>query len=145
MRVLLVVLCSFATLAAVFAGGCAVLFSGVAALAPDKEAALGLLSITVPVAAAALAVLAVNGALIAALSSGKAPRRSVVFVLLAIVDLAAAAFLATRIRWGDGFLDTAAVPAALLLKGVLTLLLPGTPPPPLATSDVDGGRPPEAA
>ena len=136
MRGLLIVLCALATVAGVLAGGCAFLVTGLGAIvAPNLQAAANLLTTTVPVLAVAAAVVGVNIALIAALAGGQAPRRSGWFLLLAFVDFAAAAYLvvarlAWRGPWPPVTVEAFVLPAALALKGVLTLLLPAEPPDP---------------
>lgn len=136
MRGLLIVLCALATVAGVLAGGCAVLVSGVGvAVAPNQAAAADLLMTTLPVLAVTGVVVLVNVALIAALAGGQAPRRNGWFLLLAIVDFAVAAYLVVvRVVWprpmATSTLEMLLLPAALALKGVLTLLLPAEPPHP---------------
>lgn len=136
MRGLLIVLCALATVAGVLAGGCALLFSGLAvAVAPNEPDALTLLTTTVPVLGVAGAVVLVNVALIAALARGRAPRRNGWFLLLAAVDFAVAAYLfVVGLMWrgpmATSTLEMLLLPAALALKGVLTLLLPAEPPHP---------------
>ena len=135
MRGLLIVLCAIATVAGVLAGGCAFLVTGLAAVgAPNLQAAANLLTITVPVLVVTGVVVLANVALITALAGGEAPRRNRWFLLLAIVDFAYAAYLVvTRIAWrGPGppaTIEAFVLPAALTLKGVLTLMLPAEPPP----------------
>jgi hypothetical protein len=131
MKGLLIVLCSLATMAAVLAGGCAFLFTGVAAaVAPNKDDLAGMLAITVPVLLVAAIVVGVNTALVAAIRNHRAPRRSGWFMLLAAIDIAAACgmFAAAAARGVPG-LESLLLPAALLAKGVLTLLLPAQPLP----------------
>jgi len=140
MRGLLIVLCTLGTVAAAMAGGCAFLIAGlVAATVPTPETAanrgyaanamaIGMLAIVVTAA-----IVFVNGALIAALGRGQAPRRTGWFVLLAILDFAIAALLVVaRLAWQGpvpvGTVTWFALPAALAIKGGLTLLLPAEPP-----------------
>jgi hypothetical protein len=90
---------------------------------------------TVPVLAVTGVVVLANVALIAALAGGAAPRRTGWFLLLAIVDLAYAAFLVvTRLAWRGPWpgvtVEAFVLPAVLALKGVLTLMLPAEPPHP---------------
>ncbi len=134
MKGLLIVLCSLVSTVALLAGGCAFLVTGVAALASragvDGAEPNRMLAVTVPVLVAAAAVMAINAALIAAVSRGRAPHRSVWFVLLAVVDLVAAgclvaAWLSQRVQTHQALL----LPAALAVKGVLTLWLPAEPRP----------------
>ena len=134
MRGLLIVLCALVTAAAALAGGCAFLFTGLGAVAaPNQEAAAGLLMVTVPVIAVTAVLVAVNVALIVALARGRAPRRNVWFLLLAVVDFVVAALLVVAGVAGQGPVAGDAsmlfLPAALALKGLLTLLLPTEPPP----------------
>jgi hypothetical protein len=135
MRGLLIALCALATVAGVLAGGCAFLVSGLGlAVAPNQAAAADLLLTTVPVLAVTGVVVLANVALIAALAGGEAPRRNRWFLLLAIVDFAYAAYLVvTRIAWRGPWppatIEAFVLPAALTLKGVLTLMLPAEPPP----------------
>ncbi len=136
MRGLLIVLCALATVAGVLAGGCAILVSGVGvAVAPNQAAAADLLMTTLPVLAVTGVVVLVNVALIAALAGGQAPRRNGWFLLLAAVDFLVAAYLVVvRVVWprpmATSTLEMLLLPAALALKGVLTLLLPAEPPHP---------------
>jgi hypothetical protein len=134
MRGLLIVLCALVTAAAALAGGCGLLITGVAATT-IREPGEGrqLLMIAGPVLAATAAVAIVNIALITALARGRAPRRSVWFLLLAIMDFAVASLLVAAgvagrgpVNLGD--VSTLLLPAALALKGLLTLLLPARPP-----------------
>jgi len=128
MRGLLIVLCALVTTAAGLAGGCTFLFTGLAAAAAaNQEDVGGVLTIALPVLAATAAVVAINVALIVALSSGRAPRRSVWFVLLAVVDFAVAGILLALGLAEAGNVEILFLPAALALKGVLTLLLPARP------------------
>jgi len=140
MRGLLNVLCTLGTIAAAVAGGCTVFFQGAAvATAPppgdaaSRVAALNAMAVGVAAIVVSAAIVAVNAALATALARGQAPRRNRWFVLLAIVDFAiAAAVLVARLTWQGPFPvgDVAAflLPAALVLKGVLTLMLPAAPP-----------------
>jgi hypothetical protein len=130
MRGLLIVLCSLATMAALLAGGCAFLFTGVAAaVAPNKDDLAGMLAITVPVLLVAAVVVGVNIALVAAIRNNRAPRRSGWFVMLAAIDiLAACGMFAAAAAGGVPVLESLLLPAALLAKGLLTLLLPAEPP-----------------
>ena len=138
MRGLLIVLCALATTAAALAGGCTFLFAGVVAVAaPNQGDAAAVLTIALPVLGVTAAVAVVNVALIVALASGRAPRRSVWFVLLAVVDFAVAGFLLAISLTDPGLVQSGNVqllflPAVLTLKGLLTLLLPRRPsqPPP---------------
>lgn len=127
MRGLLVSLCAIVTLLATFAGGCAVLFSGIVVFGGGDGNEF--LLATLPAMAVAFSVMAVNVALIAALGRGKAPRRSPLFVTLAVVDLIVAAALAAGIVVEGPLLPAGLLPAALALKGLLTLLLPAEPSP----------------
>lgn len=135
MRGLLIVLCALVTSAAALAGGCAFLFTGVAAaFAPDRDNLMQLLVITGPLIVVTVAVTIVNVALIVALAGGRAPRRNGWFLLLAVVDLVVALALVAAgitgqgpVRVGD--VSTLLLPAVLAIKGVLTLLLPAKPPP----------------
>jgi hypothetical protein len=134
MRGLLIVLCTLVTAAAVLAGGCAFLFTALGAIgAPNQQAAANLLMITVPVLAVTAVVTAVNIALIVALSRGRTPRRTIWFLLLAIVDLAVAAILVAAGFAGQGPVNpgdasTLLLPVMLAIKGGITLLLPAEPP-----------------
>lgn len=134
MRGLLIVLCALVTAAAALAGGCAFLFTGLGvAFAPNQNQAADLLMTTVPVIAVTAVLVAVNVALIVALARGRAPRRNAWFLLLAVVDFAVAAVLVVAGIAGQGPVAADAsmffLPAALALKGLLTLLLPADPPP----------------
>jgi len=134
MRGLLIVLCALVTAAAALAGGCAFLFTGLGvAFAPNQNQAADLLMTTVPVIAVTAVLVVVNIALMVALSRGRAPRRNVWFLLLALVDFAVAAVLAAAGVAGRGPVAAGTsmflLPAALALKGLLTLLLPPEPPP----------------
>jgi len=134
MRGLLIVLCALVTAAAALAGGCAFLFTGLGvAFAPNRNQAADLLMTTVPVIAVTAVLVVVNIALMVALSRGRAPRRNVWFLLLALVDFAVAAVLAAAGVAGRGPVAAGTsmflLPAALALKGLLTLLLPAKPPP----------------
>jgi hypothetical protein len=144
MRGLLIVLCAIVTLAAVLPGGCGLLFTAVvAAAAPNRADAAGLLMIAAPVLAVTAAVLVANVALITAIAAGRAPRRTIWFLLLAIVDLVVAVILVAAgfagqgpVRPGDA--STLLLPTMLAIKGGLTLLLPAKPPalPPAASKPV---------
>jgi hypothetical protein len=92
------------------------------------RAGWGLLAISVPVGIAAVVVMAVNVMLIASISRGVAPRRSPLFVTLAIVDLVAAACLSVGIAWNGDFVASPWLLLGLGLKGVLTLMLPAKQP-----------------
>ncbi|MFN9368426.1 MAG: hypothetical protein ACK6CT_06605 [Planctomycetia bacterium] len=135
MRGLLIVLCALVTSAAALAGGCAFLFTGVAAaFAPDRNGLMQMLVVTGPLIVVTVAVTIVKVALIVALAGGRAPRRNVWFLLLAVVDLVCAAALVAGglagqgpVKVGDA--STFLMPAVLAIKGVLTLLLPAKPPP----------------
>ena len=103
MRGLLIVLCAIVTLAAVLAGGCGLLFTAVvAAAAQNRGDAAGLLMIAAPVLAVTAAVLVANVALITAIAAGRAPRRTIWFLLLAIVDLVVAVILVAAGFAGQG-------------------------------------------
>jgi hypothetical protein len=134
MRGLLIVLCALVTGAAVLAGGCALLITGVgAAVAPGQNQLLGLLATTAPVIAVAVAVAIVNVALISAIAAGRTPRRTIWFLLLAIVDLVVAAILVAAGFAGHGPVNpgdasTLFLPVMLAIKGGVTLLLPAQPP-----------------
>ena len=132
MRGLLIVLCSLATLAAVLAGGCAFLFTGLAAaVAPNKDDFVGMLVITLPVLLVAAVVIGANTALVAAIRQNRAPRRSGWFVTLAVIDLLAACWMFTlAVARGVPGLESLLLPVALVAKGVLTLRLPAKPPHP---------------
>ena len=135
MRGLLIVLCALATTAAVLAGGCGLLLSFAMAVADQNrgQAAEGALVIALPVLAVTGAVALANIALIVAIANGRAPRRTIWFLLLALVDFAVAAVLMAA--GVAGWMPVAAgtsmffLPAALALKGLLTLLLPAKSPP----------------
>ena len=134
MRGLLIVLCAIVTGAAALAGGCALLITGVgAAVAPGQNQLLGLLATTAPVIAVAVAVAIVNVALISAIAAGRTPRRTIWFLLLAIVDLVVAAILVAAGFAGQGPVNpgdasTLFLPVMLAIKGGVTLLLPAQPP-----------------
>jgi|694.fasta_scaffold04589_3 hypothetical protein len=134
MRGLLIVLCALVTSAAALAGGCAFLFTGVAAaVAPGKDELTRLLLITGPLIVVTVAVTIANVALIVALAGGRAPRRNGWFLLLAVVDLVVAVALVAAGIVGQGPVNvgdvsTLLLPAVLAVKGVLTLLLPAQPP-----------------
>ena len=86
-----------------------------------------------PVLAVTGAVALVNMALITAIANRRAPRRTLWFLLLAVVDLVLAAFLvaagfAGRGPVNPGDASTLLLPVMLALKGGLTLLLPAEPP-----------------
>jgi hypothetical protein len=134
MRGLLIVLCTLGTVAATLAGGCGLLFSFAMAMADQNrgEAAGGALMIALPVLAVTGALALANIALIAAIANGRAPRRNVWFLLLAIVDLAIASVLAAAGFAGQGPVNpgdalTLFLPVMLAVKGGLTLLLPAQP------------------
>lgn len=134
MRGLLIVLCALVTAAAALAGGCAFLFTGLGvAFAPNHIQAADLLMATVPVIAVTAVLVAVNVALIVAIARGRAPRRNVWFLLLAVADFLVAALLVAAGVAGQGPVAADAsmffLPAALAIKGLLTLLLPAEPPP----------------
>lgn len=131
MRGLLIVLCSLATLAAVLAGGCAFVVTGLAgAVAPNADDFVGMLVITLPVLLVAAVVIGVNTALVAAIRQNRAPRRSGWFVALAVIDILAACGMVTMAVAGGAWgVESLLLPAALLAKGVLTLRLPTEPPP----------------
>ena len=135
MRGLLIVLCAIVTGAAALAGGCALLITGVgAAVAPGQNQLLGLLATTAPVIVVAAAVAIVNIGLISAIAAGRAPRRTMWFSLLAVVDLAVAAILVVGGFAGQGPVNpgdasTLFLPVMLAIKGGLTLLLPAQPSP----------------
>jgi len=137
MRGLLMVLCALVTAAASLAGGCAVLFSGLAAgMAPrDETAGMLLIAIAAPILAVSAAVTAINLWLIIALARGRAPRRTIWFLLLGGVDLLLAGLLLALLAFApQGPEDGVAwlvipLAAALAVKGMLTLFLPASPPP----------------
>jgi hypothetical protein len=135
MRGLLIVLCALVTSAAALAGGCAFLFTGVAAaFAPDRDKLMQMLIVTGPLIVVTVAVTIVNVALIVSLAGGRAPRRSVWFLLLAVVDIVVAVALLAAGTAGRGPVNlgdvsTLLLPAVLAIKGGLTLLLPALPPP----------------
>lgn len=145
MKGLLIVLCALVTTAAALAGGCALLVTGLAAAAaPQPGDAAALLWITTPVIAVTAAVAVANIALIAALGRGRAPRRTVWFLLLAVVDFVVAGILVAGGLAGQGGVgagnpESFFLPGALALKGLLTLLLPAEPssssPPDAARGD----------
>ena len=106
--------------AAALAGGCAFLFTGLGvAVAPNQKQAADLLMTTVPVLAVTAVLVLVNIALIVALSRGRAPRRNVWFLLLAIVDFAVAALLMGAGIAGQG--PVAAGTTMFLLPAALAL------------------------
>jgi hypothetical protein len=136
MRGLLIVLCALVTTAAVLAGGCGLLFSFAMAVADQNrgEAAGGALVIALPVLAVTGAVALANIALITAIANGRAPRRTIWFLLLAIIDLIVAAILVAAGFAGRGAVNvvdvaTLLLPALLAIKGGLTFLLPATAEP----------------
>jgi hypothetical protein len=72
----------------------------------------------------------VNTALITAIRNNRAPRRSGWFVALAAIDiLAGCGMFAAVTAQRELGLESLLLPAALLAKGVLTLMLPAEPPP----------------
>jgi hypothetical protein len=130
----LIVLCSIVTAAAALAGGCGLLVTTLLAGAAQKrEDVAGLLLIAMPVLAVTGAVALVNMALITAIANRRAPRRTIWFLLLAVVDLVLAGILvaggfAGRGPVNPGDASTLLLPVMLALKGGLTLLLPAEPP-----------------
>jgi hypothetical protein len=105
----------------------------VAAAAQNRGDAAGLLMIAAPVLAVTAAVLVANVALIVAIAAGRAPRRTIWFLLLAIVDLGVAGILVAAGFAGQGPVNpgrasTLLLPTMLAIKGGLTLLLPAQPP-----------------
>jgi ABC-type multidrug transport system permease subunit len=134
MRGLLIVLCSIVTAAAALAGGCGLLVTTLLAGAAQKrEDVAGLLLIAMPVLAVTGAVALVNLALITAIANGRAPRRTLWFLLLAVVDFVLAGILVAAGFAGQGPVNpgdasTLLLPVMLALKGGITLLLPAEPP-----------------
>jgi ABC-type multidrug transport system permease subunit len=120
MRGLLIVLCSIVTAAAALAGGCGLLVTTLLAGAAQKrEDVAGLLLIAMPVLAVTGAVALVNMALITAIANRRAPRRTIWFLLLAVVDLVLAGILVAGGFAGRGPVNPG---------DASTLLLPAEPP-----------------
>ena len=142
MRGLLIVLCSLVTTAAILAGGCAFLVSGLEfGIAAQGGDLMGLLFISLPVLLVAMAVIGINAALVAAVRKGRAPRRTGWFVMLAVVDLlAACCMFAAAVAQGVPGFNALLLPAALAAKGILTLRLPAEP-----TGPAKGGPLPPAS
>jgi hypothetical protein len=118
----------------------------VAGAAQNRGEDAGVFLVAVPVLAVAGGVALVNMALISAVASGRAPRRTIWFLLLAIVDLVLAGILVAAGFAGQGPVNpgdasTLFLPVMLAIKGGVTLLLPAQPPPLPPPSR----RPPEAA
>lgn len=115
MRDLLIVLCTLVILAAVLTGG----LGTMCAFAIPRDGAF-FLGWVVVCAATAL----VNVALITALKAGRAPRRTLPFVVLAFVDFAVACWLLVS----SGHYSALLLMSLLFaIKGVLTLRLPADP------------------
>ncbi len=130
MKGLLIVLCAVAVLVAVFAGGCAGLITF---FFPSDRAW------TVPAIVAALAILTINVALIVAVCRGTVPRRRPLFVILAILDLVAAVYLAA-VAWsvmGSVTPIVLSLVPGFFAKGLLVFALPDE-----ATPDNISGEPP---